>query len=99
MGLGRERSIGRYDGSTSLTLDIVFFLFAESSICICLNHFLTQFAKIPNFIDMSYFGWSPRQRGRERIFPSSLFDGYFRKDSCLTGFSLSHLHYIQLLYC
>ena len=62
MGLGRKRSIGRCDGSTSLTLDIVLFLFAESSICIFLSHFLTQFAKLPHFIVMNYFVWSPRQR-------------------------------------
>ena len=55
VGLGRKRSIGRCDGSTSLTLDIVLFLFAESSICICLTHFLIQFAKILHFSDTEYF--------------------------------------------
>lgn len=38
-----------------------------------------------------------RQRGRERIFLSRLCDGHFKKDGCLTGFSLSHS--INLLFC
>ena len=35
--LGRERSIGSSNGKTRLTLDIILFLFSESSIFICLK--------------------------------------------------------------
>ena len=36
--LGRDRSIGRSDGMTSLTLDFVLVCFSEVPICICLNY-------------------------------------------------------------
>jgi len=35
--LGRDRSIGRSDGMTSLTLDFGLVYFSEVPICICLN--------------------------------------------------------------
>ena len=68
--LGRERSIGRSDGSTSLNMDIVLILFSEVSICICLSHIFIQFVKISLFkVVWSTLCGRLRQRGRERIFP------------------------------
>lgn len=62
--LGRERSIGRSDGSTSLNMDIVLILFSEDSICICLSHIFIQFVKIPLFKSgLEYFMWSPKAEG------------------------------------
>lgn len=50
--LGRERSIGRSDGSTSLNLDTVLILFSEVSMCIHLSHISIQ-----TFVNSSFFNW------------------------------------------
>ncbi len=58
--LGRERSIGRSDGSTSLNLDTVLILFSEVSICIRLSHISILTFKNSSFlIGLEYHMWLP----------------------------------------
>ena len=56
LGIGRDRSIGRYDGSTSLKVDIVLILFSEVSryICLTLYHYIDQVKFFFNWVGVLY---------------------------------------------
>ena len=76
--LGRERSIGSSNGATRLTLDIILFLFAESSYIYLLKVITLQNVLNPSFQWYRSTMYSRLGRGAVREFSClvCLMDGY-----------------------